>query len=174
MKKYLATAVIAVFVLSSCLKQDSKCGYPDSSVTAPEDQINNLEDSLAKYGISGAQVSPSGFMYKIINQGSGPSVTNLCSAITVTYKGRFFNGKIFDETKFDSTNNIPMPVYFELGGVILGWQKGIPLINQGGKIDLYIPPSLGYGPNDKTDNYGKVIMPGNSYLVFEVEVLRID
>ena len=165
MKKYLATAVIAVFILSSCLKQDSKCGYSDSSVTAPANEIQNLEDSLAKYGISGAQVSPSGFLYKIKSQGTTGSVTNLCSVITVNYKGSFFNGNTFDSNE---------SIAFELGGVILGWQKGIPLINQGGKIDLYIPPTLGYGAKNITDNSGKVIIPANSYLVFEVEVLRID
>ena len=168
MKKYLATAVIAVFVLSSCLKQDSKCGYTDSSVTAPANEIQNLTDSLAKYGISGALVSPSGFMYKIKSQGTGPSVTNLCSAITVNYKGMFFNGKVFDSTA------IGAPAFFELGGVILGWQKGIPLIKQGGKIDLYIPPTLGYGSRDIKDNANNVVIAGNSYLVFEVEVLKID
>ena len=162
MKKYLATAIIAVFVLSSCLKQDSKCGYTDSSVKAPESEISNLEDSLAKYGITGALVSPSGFMYKIKEQGTTPSVTNLCSRITVNYRGGFFNGTGFDSTQANA------PVYFELGGVILGWQKGIPLISKGGKIDLYIPPSLGYGP----EAYRGI--PGNSYLVFEVEVLAID
>ena len=168
MKKYLATAAIAVFFLSSCLKQDSKCGYPDSNVTAPEDQVNNLDDSLAKYNITGAMTSPSGFMYKIIDPGNGPSVTNLCSKIEVNYKGMFFNGKVFDSTLKDA------PAYFELGGVILGWQKGIPLIKQGGKINLYIPPSLGYGSKDRPDANGNVAIPGNSYLVFEVHVLKIN
>ena len=168
MKKYVATAVIAVFLLSSCLKQDSKCSYNDSNVTAPEAQINNLQDSLNKYGITGAQTSPSGFMYVIKEQGSGPGVTNLCSNIRVNYKGMFFNGKVFDSTQAGA------PAYFALGGVIVGWQKGIPLISQGGKINLYIPPSLAYGPKDITDNGGNVVIPGNSYLVFEVEVLSID
>lgn len=167
MKKYVATAVIAVFMFSSCLKKDTKCGYTDSHVTAPESEINNLEDSLAKYGISGAQISPSGFLYKIKSQGTGPSVINLCSQITVNYKGMFFNGESFDSTQTGA------PAYFNLGGVILGWQKGIPLINAGGKIDLYIPPTLAYGANPIIHN-GKVIIPANSYLVFEVEVLRID
>ncbi len=168
MKKYLATAAITVFFLSSCLKQDSKCGYPDSNVTAPEIQIDNIEDSLAKYGITGAKASPSGLWYKIIEPGNGPSVTNLCSRITVFYRGGFFDGTGFDSTKGNS------PAYFELGGVIAGWQKGIPLIKQGGKINLYIPPSLGYGPNDRKDANGKVVLPGNSYLVFEVSVEKIE
>lgn len=169
MKKYLATAVIAVVVLSSCLKQDSKCSYNDSNVVAPETEINRLQDSLAKYGITGAQTSPSGFMYKIKEQGSGASVTNLCSTIKVNYKGMLFDGQVFDSTQ------IGAPAIFELGGVIVGWQKGIPLIKgNGGKIDLYIPPSLAYGSGDITDNSGNIVIRGNSYLIFEVEVLSIN
>lgn len=168
MKKYLATAAIAVFVLSSCLKQDSKCSYKDSNVTATEKEISNLEDSLAKYGISGAKTSPSGFMYIIKEQGSGPSVTNLCSTIKVNYKGMLFNGDVFDSTQPGA------PASFALGGVIVGWQKGIPLISKGGKINLYIPPSLAYGSKDITDNAGIIVIPGNSYLIFEVEVLDIN
>ena len=169
MKKVLATAIIAVFALSSCLKQDNKCGYNDSAVTAPESEINNLEDSLAKYGITGAQISPSGFLYTIEQAGTGPGVTNLCSNITVEYKGAFFDGKIFDSTKTG------MPAFFQLGGVILGWQKGIPLIKEGGSMHLYVPPTLAYGPNAvKDQTTGAVVIPGNSYLVFEVKVLKIN
>lgn len=167
MKKQILTAVAAVVLMSSCLKQSSKCEYPESNRTAPAQEVTNLNDSLAKYGITNPQTSPSGFMYKIKEQGSGPSVANLCSNITVHYKGRFFNGTGFDSTTVS-------PAVFPLGGVILGWQKGIPLVNQGGKIDLYIPPSLAYGYEDIKDNSGKVVIPKNSYLVFEVEVLKIN
>ena len=169
MKKILVTAFIAVFALSSCLKQDNKCGYNDSKVTAPEAEINNLEDSLAKYGITGAQVSPSGFMYKIVQPGNGPSITNLCSNITVDYTGSFFDGRVFDSTPTG------MPTNFQLGGVILGWQKGIPLIKEGGSINLYIPPTLAYGADGvRNQSTGQILIPGNAYLVFEVKVLKIN
>ena len=54
---------------------------------------------------------------------------------------------------------------FALGGLILGWQKGIPLIQKGGSINLYIPPSLGYGANATGS------IPANSILVFTIQLV---
>ena len=51
---------------------------------------------------------------------------------------------------------------FMLNGVIPGWTDGIPLIKQGGRIHLYIPPSLGYG------NRAVESIPANSILLFDV------
>ena len=115
-----------------------------------------------------AQKHSSGFYYIIHSQGTGAFVTNLCSIVTVTYKGKFTNGITFDST---GTNNVAT---FQLGEVILGWQKGIPLVNKGASITLYIPPSLGYGPNDLQNNQGHVIIPGNSILIFDIDVLNIS
>lgn len=168
MRTILAIAMIAMVSLSSCLKQNTKCTYNDSPVVAPESEVDNLADSLSKYGITGAQTSPAGFMYKIKSEGSGPVVSNLCSYITVDYKGMFFNGKVFDST---ATNQ---PAFFQLGNVITGWQKGIPLVKAGGELTLYIPPTLGYGNTDRTDREGNVVIPKNSYLVFDVKVLGIQ
>lgn len=168
MKKILAIAIVAAITFTSCLKQDNKCGYSDSTAVASEQETENLEDSLALYGISGAQISPSGFYYKVVDPGTGRSVSNLCSAITVEYSGKLFNGKVFDSTVTGQ------PAYFQLGGVIVGWQKGIPLVKAGGEINLYIPPSLAYGAREIKDNAGTVILPANSYLVFNVKVKDIE
>ena len=88
--------------------------------------------------------------------------TNLCSNVTVTYKGSYFNGNVFDSTAAGSAAT------FQLGQVIPGWQKGVPLISKGGDITLYIPPSLGYGPQ----GYG--IIPGNAYLIFDIHIIDIQ
>lgn len=168
MRSILAIGIIAMVSLSSCLKQNNKCGYNESSAKASEQEINNLEDSLGKYGISGAQLTPEGFYYKIKNEGTGRSVSNLCSYLTVEYEGKFFDGKVFDSTKTGS------PAFFQLGGVIVGWQKAIPLIKAGGEMTIYLPPSLAYGSRDIKDQDGKVILPANSYLVFDVQVKDIQ
>jgi FKBP-type peptidyl-prolyl cis-trans isomerase FkpA len=169
MKRILAASVITLFIFSSCLKKDSKCGYSDSTIVAPDAEKQALSDSLDKYNITNATLHNSGFYYTIINPGTGPSVSNLCSNITVSYKGEFFDGRIFDSTKTGET------AYFPLGGVITGWQKGIPLLKAGGEINLYIPPSLGYGAVDVTDPRTQaVVIPKNSYLVFKVHVVDIQ
>ena len=157
-------------VLFGCLKDpDStqQCNYADTQIQVPDSQVQKLTAYLDSNHIH-AQKHSSGFYYTIHSPGAGASVVNLCSVITVTYKGKFTNGTTFDSTATNKTAT------FELGGVILGWQKGIPLISEGGSITLYIPPALGYGPDDIQNNQGQVVIPGNSILIFDVDILDIS
>ncbi len=167
MKKLLAASVIVLLILGSCIKSNTKCNFNDSTVIAPDSEKKALQDSLTAHGIQ-ATAHPSGFLYTINNQGTGQTVSNLCSNLAVTYKGSFFNGHVFDSTVNGSAAN------FQLGGVIVGWQKGVPLISKGGDITLYIPPSLAYGPNPIRDRDGNVIIPGNSSLIFTVHIVDIQ
>ena len=175
MKKLLAVSVILLLILASCVKNNIKCNFTDSTVVAPDSEVQALKDSLTAHGIQ-ANAHPSGFFYTINSQGTGQAVSNLCSNLTVTYKGSLLNGHVFDSTRIDSTvtPHLPIPANFQLGNVIVGWQKGVPLISKGGDITLYIPPSLGYGPNPVTDNNGNVIIPGNSNLIFTVHIEDIQ
>jgi len=50
--------------------------------------------------------------------------------------------------------------------VIAGWDEGVAGMKINEKRKLIIPPSLGYGPND----FGPI--PGNSTLIFEVQLLN--
>ena len=163
MKKLLLfPSLIALLFLGSCLKKgDNKCGYTDSNIVAPQAEQDALLDSLTNHGIQAAELHPSGFYYTITDPGSGAFVSNLCTAIAITYKGGFFNGKSFD-------SSLVQPVVFQLGQLITGWQKGIPLIKKGGKITLYIPPSLGYGSEDRNG------IPANSYLIFDITLVDLQ
>ena len=84
--------------------------------------------------------------------------------ITVNYSGTFTNG-----TKFDSSYDRGQPFTFALGAgqVIAGWDQGFAGMKVGGKRKIVVPPQLGYGPN----TYGPI--PGNSTLIFEVELLDV-
>lgn len=166
-KKMFSGLLIASIVFASCVK-NNKCSYTASSVTAPAAEVQALKDSLDSHSISGVTQNPSGFSYKIINAGSGTFVSNLCSNVSVSYTGTYFNGTTFDSTAAGQLAT------FQLGQVIVGWQKGMPLISKGGEIMLYIPPSLAYGSNPVTDNAGHVLIPGNSYLVFDVHLVDIQ
>lgn len=161
----LLTAAAAIF-WSSC-KKDETCTVKESNITATQVEIESLLDSLEKYGIHNTMQHPAGFYYKINEPGPGNFVSNLCSTISAKYRGHFFNGVGFD-------SSLTRPISFTLGQLIVGWQKAIPLVKEGGKIDVYIPPSLAYGPYPQTDNSGKEIVPANSYLVFEIEVVKIQ
>ncbi|MFA6227052.1 MAG: FKBP-type peptidyl-prolyl cis-trans isomerase [Candidatus Paceibacterota bacterium] len=84
--------------------------------------------------------------------------------VTVHYTGVFTSGQ-----KFDSSRDRGVPFTFKLGSgmVIKGWDIGIEGMKVGGKRILIIPPEFGYGAND----YGPI--PGNSTLIFEVELLSV-
>jgi len=103
--------------------------------------------------------SINGVYYNILKQGTGDLVT-VNDTLVVNYKGQLMNGEVFDQTK-------DKPATFPLRRLIKGWQMGLPYCRQGGKIRLVIPSSLGYSIR----NLG--IIPPNSILVFDIEVLEI-
>jgi len=72
---------------------------------------------------------------------------------------------LIDGTTFDQTGS--SAVTFQLGQLISGWQLGLPLIKPGGKIKLYLPPTLGYGSR----TVGSI--PANSILIFEISLVAI-
>jgi FKBP-type peptidyl-prolyl cis-trans isomerase FkpA len=165
----LALAILSVIFIS-CSKDDA-CTYNDSTVTATTSESDSINSYLVKNNITGAVKHPSGFYYKITQPGTGKAIVNLCSIVTVNYAGRFTNGTYFDPTTPGTTSSASFP----LGQVIGGWQKGLPLISTGGKITLYIPPSLGYGSTPITNqSTGAIVIPANSYLIFDIELVSVS
>jgi FKBP-type peptidyl-prolyl cis-trans isomerase FkpA len=148
----LVFSMILALGLTGCSnkdKDDHKC------TTAAEDDAN-MQSYISTNGIT-ATKHASGLYYQIIEPGSGATPT-ISSTVKANYTGKFTNN-----TSFDSGT-----ATFPLGNVIAGWQIGIPLIKQGGKIKLIIPPYLAYGCYDYRG------IPGNSVLVFDVELLEVQ
>ena len=69
-----------------------------------------------------------------------------------------------DGSTFDSGNGVEFP----LSNLITGWQEGIPLLSPGGKITLYLPPSLAYGTNASGS------IPRNSNLIFTIDLIKVN
>ena len=104
------------------------------------------------------------FDYQDIKIGSGPEIKN-GSKVSVTYTGKLLNGQIFDSTEKSGGN--PYTFTVGKGEVIAGWEKGLLGVRQGGKRRLVLPPSLGYGGQQKPG------LPPNSVLDFEIEVVEV-
>ena len=166
-KKIFCGLILSSALIAGCLKNDAKCPYSDSHIIAPGDEIDSLREVLTDSGIV-ATPHASGLFYKTSTSGTGTGIANLCSNLTVTFEGRLFNGAVFDSTTAGSVAK------FQLGQVIPGWREGLPLISKGGNITLYVPPSLAYGPNPVKDSQGNVLIPGNSYLVFDIKLMDIQ
>lgn len=79
-------------------------------------------------------------------------------------------GMLMDGKKFDSSLDRNEPFEFVLGvdRVIEGWQQGLDGMKEGEKRKLVIPPALGYGAGGRPP-----VIPPNSTLVFEVELLKV-
>jgi FKBP-type peptidyl-prolyl cis-trans isomerase FkpA len=80
-----------------------------------------------------------------------------------------YTGWLTDGRKFDSSVDRGKPIAFPLGAgrVIKGWDDGIVGMKVGGKRQLRIPPSLGYGI------HGSGPIPPNAVLIFDVELLSV-
>ncbi|MEI8062175.1 MAG: FKBP-type peptidyl-prolyl cis-trans isomerase [bacterium] len=90
--------------------------------------------------------------------------------VFVQYTGTLTNGK-----KFDSSIDRGVPFNFTLGvgQVIKGWDQGILGMKIGEKKKLTIPPELGYGDHEIPDGKGGALIPKNSTLLFDVELVDI-
>jgi len=81
------------------------------------------------------------------------------------YTGTLLNGE-----KFDSSRDRGKPFDFVLGRgqVIKGWDVGVATMSVGERAKLVISPGWGYGAK----GYPPII-PGNSVLIFDVELLQL-
>lgn len=106
-----------------------------------------------------------------IQVGAG-AVAAPSSIISVLYTGKLADGTVFDSSAMHDNQ----PLVFQLGapGIIAGFQIGVNGMKEGGKRVMQIPPSLGYGGEDIRDPEGKVVIPANSTLVFEVELVKVE
>lgn len=166
MYKILSSLLLISVVFTSCIKKNDQCTFNTVETSAPATEKNTLRTFLQSNAIPFTE-DPHGFFYNIVTPGSGAIIANLCSTVSVTYVGKLSNGTIFDQTAAGSQ------AAFQLGNVIYGWQKGLPLISKNGRILLYIPPSFGYGSTAVKDNSGNVIIPANSNLFFDITIADI-
>ena len=110
----------------------------------------------------GVTATKTGLRFKTLRAGEGKSPTDDDIAL-IAYKGTLRDGTVFDENE-----QAPMPV----AGVVPGFSEALKKMQKGGKYKIWIPPELGYGPEDQVNpQTGEVGLPGNSVLIFDVEML---
>lgn len=92
--------------------------------------------------------------------------------VSVLYVGQLQNGTVFDSSA--AHNNQPLTFVLGAQGLIPGFQIGVNGMKEGGERLLAIPAPLGYGAQDVKDASGKVIIPANSTLVFDVKLVKVQ
>ncbi|SMC56124.1 FKBP-type peptidyl-prolyl cis-trans isomerase [Novosphingobium sp. B1] len=122
-------------------------------------------------GVIAAVVLGSGVAYgtrykgveiETVKAGTGASPTKSDVAL-INYVGRLANGK-----EFDRGEKAVLP----LETVIPGFSEGLSKMQKGGKYVLEIPSEKAYGAEEKRNpQTGEVVIPANSDLVFEIELI---
>ncbi|MFO7843391.1 MAG: FKBP-type peptidyl-prolyl cis-trans isomerase [Bacteroidales bacterium] len=152
MKKLFAILFFVPLVLFySCEKDEA---YNEEEQLKKD--IALIEEYLQENDLT-AQSTESGLYYIIEEQGTGVK-PSLQSEVTVAFTGELLNGNVFDN---GTLNKYP------LNNLIEGWQEGLMLFNEGGKGQLFIPSTLGYG------NYDKENIPANSVLIFDIHLQAV-
>ncbi len=102
-----------------------------------------------------------GLYWRDVTVGTGVMAANGMT-VAVHYVGNLPNG-----TQFDANGPTATPFSFKLGvgQVVPGFDEGVRGMKVGGRRQLIIPPSLGYG----SQSVGAI--PANSILVFTVDLV---
>lgn len=103
-----------------------------------------------------------GIEIETVKAGTGGSPTKADVAL-INYVGRLASGK-----EFDRGERAVLP----LETVIPGFSEGLSKMQKGGKYVLEIPAEKAYGADEKRNpQTGEVVIPANSDLVFEIELI---
>lgn len=136
----------------------------DASQAMLDVKTKEQADFFAKNrGAEGVQETESGLQYKIVEPGNSEVMAAATDTVEVHYTGTLLDG-----TVFDSSVERGESIKFPLNRVIKGWTEGMQLVGEGGKIKLWVPFDLGYGPRAVSPQ-----LPGYSTLVFDVELIKV-
>jgi len=150
MKFYYTLFIVVVLLAVGC--KNETC--------AEEKGLTSMDEYLENNNLM-PQNGEQGLRYIIVEPG-GEEKPNLNSFVTIRYVGMQTNDEIFDQSPGTDTRR------FALRNLIRGWQLGVPLIGAGGRITLFLPSSLAYGPGGTGD-----ICP-NSELIFDIELVSFN
>lgn len=158
MKKIILFATGILLLFSACSKtEDPYASYDPNKQLAIDDEL--VKKYVSDNKIENVQFDTKGIYYIIKEHGEAKPNYTTQTKISVKYEGRLLaNGNMFDSGTGD----------FTLGGLIAGWQLGIPKIGQGGKMRLIVASPLAYGPVPGAG------IPAHSVLDFEIELLKVQ
>lgn len=161
MRNLLIVIQATLFTLISPLvwSQEESCDLPGA-----EENLNRANAFLAENkNKDGVVTTESGLQYKIIEPGSGERKPRSRDMVSTHYTLRNLDGD-----KIDSSFDRSMPLQFVVTEVIAGWQEALQLMSAGQKLELFVPPHLGYRCKGSPPAIGP-----NELLLFEVELLAI-
>ena len=148
---YIGAGVVACIILAGAFYAIQ------SHDTVTDTKVANTNKNMAEQNIGGMII-----VDEVVGTGA---MAVPGDSVTVDYVGSLTNGTVFDASK--NRGNAGFTFSLGAGQVIKGWDLGVAGMKVGGKRKLTIPADMAYG----NQAVGGVI-PANSTLVFEVELLK--
>ena len=118
---------------------------------------------LIEKKFAGSTKTPDGIYYTITKEGNGEKIGGR-KTVTVKYKGYLMNDQVFDSSDFHE----PLTFITAGGQMIPGFDIMVQDMKLNEKRTIVLPPDLAYGEAGA----GGVI-PGNAYIAFDVEVIKV-
>jgi FKBP-type peptidyl-prolyl cis-trans isomerase len=105
-------------------------------------------------------------------KGNGPKIAT-GDTVVAQYVGTIWRtGDVFSSSWPSASQPTGTPFAFQLGGgVIAGWNDGLPGATVGSRVMLVIPPALGYGPEGGQASAG---IKKNDTLVFVIDIIGVQ
>ena len=161
-------------------KQDYIAGQNAKAMKQAEEQLAKdtaaIDNYLKEKGIT-AKKTPSGLRYIVTKEGKGANAAQ-GQTVKLEYKGYLLNGKVFDTSSeaVAKANNVyqegrpysALELQAGTGQVIPGWEEAMLLMSKGSKITVWIPSSLAYGAQRRSEDIVE-----NTILAFDMEMVDI-
>ncbi|MFH8626635.1 FKBP-type peptidyl-prolyl cis-trans isomerase [Streptomyces vietnamensis] len=163
MRRLAGLLVVPLLLLSTAACGDDK-GSDSASMKNGLPAITAGEKFGEKPTLSkGEGDPPKDLKVNVISEGNG-AVTKKGDALQVNYLGQAWDSTTPFDNSFDRGQ--PFDLTLGAGQVIKGWDQGLEGQKVGSRIEIGIPPELGYGAQGQGD-----IKP-NATLVFVVDILK--
>ena len=117
------------------------------------------EDFLTQNGQRpGVRTTADGLQYKVLASGRGAMrPVGADDQVTMNYRVRFIDGSEFDHQT--------AATYGVRELVVAGWREALRMMRPGDKWEVYVPPKLAYGSEQRPR------IPANSVLIYDIELI---
>ena len=160
MKKLSILLITLLIAFAGCKKDGVNYGAIDDKAILAYLQANNLTAKRTGDGL-----------YYIVTTPGDSTRPLLTSTVYVKYRGYVMNGTVKGPTEFDSSYELSeQPAQFVLSGLIKGFSEGLMQFGKGGKGQLIIPSTLGYGSTAQGVEGSFGYIPANSVLIFDIQL----
>ncbi|MCP4547383.1 MAG: FKBP-type peptidyl-prolyl cis-trans isomerase [bacterium] len=161
--------IMPVFLVCGCSGDNDTEGDMGEATGEVNDASRAIVELLKGDG-AGKQVTTTatGLQYVELKTGSGeiPNTGQKCEVHALLW---LLDGtEVWDSRKPGSDGHVHTYTFnMGQGGLISGWTEGISTMKRGGLRRMALPPEIAYG------EAGRSGIPGNAWLMYEIELLNI-